>query len=67
MITIIDSVAEWSKALASGASPNGRGFESHRCHSYFAQYKTKRAGRKIICIIRESNPGHVDGNDVFYH
>ena len=27
-----DSLAEWSKALASGASPKGRGFESHRCH-----------------------------------
>ena len=23
--------------------------------------------RLIICISRESNPGHVDGNDVFYH
>ena len=20
-----------------------------------------------ICISRESNPGHIDGNDVFYH
>ena len=26
-----DSLAEWSKALASGASPKGRGFEPHRC------------------------------------
>ena len=26
-------MAEWSKALASGASPQGRGFEPHRCHS----------------------------------
>ena len=26
-----DSVAEWSKALASGASPQGRGLEPHRC------------------------------------
>jgi hypothetical protein len=24
-------LAEWSKALASGASPKGRGFEPHRC------------------------------------
>ena len=22
---------------------------------------------KIKCISRESNPGHIDGNDVFYH
>ena len=27
-----DSLAEWSKALASGASPEGRGFEPHSCH-----------------------------------
>ena len=28
-----DSLAEWSKALAPGASPKGRGFEPHSCHS----------------------------------
>ena len=28
-----DSLAEWSKALASGASPQGRGFEPHSCHA----------------------------------
>ena len=27
-----DSLAEWSKALAPGASPHGRGFEPHSCH-----------------------------------
>ena len=31
-----DSLAEWSKALASGASPQGRGFEPHSCHSWIA-------------------------------
>ena len=30
-----DSLAEWSKALASGASPQGRGFEPHSCHFSF--------------------------------
>ena len=30
-----DSLAEWSKALASGASPKGRGFEPHSCHFVF--------------------------------
>ncbi len=30
-ITKSDSLAEWSKALASGASPQGRGFEPHSC------------------------------------
>ena len=28
-----DSLAEWSKGLAPGASPQGRGFEPHSCHS----------------------------------
>ena len=27
-----DSLAKWSKALASGASPQGRGFEPRSCH-----------------------------------
>ena len=27
-----DGLAEWSKALASGASPQGRGFEPHSRH-----------------------------------
>ena len=30
--SIQDSLAEWSKALASGASPQGREFEPHSCH-----------------------------------
>ena len=29
-----DSLAEWSKALALGASPQGHGFEPHSCHSF---------------------------------
>jgi hypothetical protein len=28
------SVAEWSKALVLGTSPQGRGFESHRCQIF---------------------------------
>ena len=28
-------MAEWSKALASGASPKGRGFEPHSSHIYW--------------------------------
>ena len=31
-----DSLAEWSKALAPGASPQGRGFEPHSCHLVYA-------------------------------
>ena len=29
-----DSLAEWSKALAPGASLQGRGFEPHSCHLF---------------------------------
>ena len=32
LIWSMDSLAEWSKALAPGASPQGRGFEPHSCH-----------------------------------
>jgi hypothetical protein len=32
VLDLQDSLAEWSKALASGASPQGRGFEPHSCH-----------------------------------
>ena len=31
-----DSLAEWSKALAQGASPQGRGFEPHSCQLLLA-------------------------------
>ena len=31
------SVAEWSKALVLGTSLSGRGFESHRCQSFFVK------------------------------
>ena len=43
-----DSLAEWSKALASGASPQGRGFEPHSCHLRSARLRRepKIRGRK---------------------
>ena len=31
-ILLQDSLAEWSKALAPGASPQGLGIEPHSCH-----------------------------------
>ena len=31
------------------------------------QWNTKLLPAKLKCISRESNPGHIDGNDVFYH
>ena len=35
------SLAERSKALASGASPKGRGFESHSCHLFAIETPAK--------------------------
>ena len=34
----MDALAEWSKAVAQGASPKGRGFKPHKCH--FASHIT---------------------------
>ena len=57
-----DSLAEWSKALAPGASPQGRGFESHSCHLSFPK-KTKSSivksvgsnPRAVICRFQKQN------------
>ena len=48
MVThIIDSLAGWSKVLAPGASPQGRGFEPHRC--YFAVRAVQRQMVTAFC------------------
>jgi hypothetical protein len=56
-----DSLAEWSKALASGASPQGRGFEPHSCH---CPTRTRNAAGTLTGdlqgragLLRELNPG----------
>ena len=43
---------------------------SQRCFFYFnlpRLVKLERGWARLKCISRESNPGHIDGNDVFYH
>ena len=45
-----DSLAEWSKALASGASPQGRGFEPHSCHHVDFPTARDRASLAIVNI-----------------
>ena len=37
-----DSLAEWSKALAQGASPQGRGLEPHSCHAFRCHWSPSR-------------------------
>ena len=44
-----DSLAEWSKALASGASPQGRGFEPHSCHFHMHSPHPQHRTR-VFCV-----------------
>jgi hypothetical protein len=47
-----DGLAEWSKALASGASPQGRGFEPHSRHLLCRPLLTDAAARASPPTIR---------------
>ena len=49
-----DSLAEWSKALASGASPQGRGFEPHSCQS--GRQAGRQAGSQSVSQSDEFTP-----------
>ena len=48
------SVAEWSKALVLGTSLSGRGFESHRCQSFFSVVSEHQ--NKILMEMRGIEP-----------
>ena len=39
----------------------------HREKHFRAKLLTNSGSTLEKCISRESNPGHIDGNDVFYH
>ena len=41
------SVAVWSKALVLGTSLSGRGFESHRCQTFFLGFCNKSSPPRI--------------------
>ena len=41
------SVAEWSKALVLGTSLSGRGFESHRCQTFFLGFCNKSSPPRL--------------------
>ncbi len=49
------SVAEWSKALVLGTSLSGRGFESHRCQTFFND-KDMNNKNKILMEMRGIEP-----------
>ena len=60
-----DSLAEWSKALAQDASPQGRGLEPHSCHAFRCHWSPSRdnvhdnvndPGRTRTCNLRLRKP-----------
>ena len=46
-----DSLAEWSKAVAQGAIPKGRGLEPHSWHFRFVRNCTYERGDKSALLI----------------
>ena len=71
--TIQDSLAEWSKALASGASPQGRGLEPHSCQLAHkrqrAQLHVDRARSALLASsgsCPQQNKGEMCCLSVFY-
>ena len=56
-----------TKALASVSSRTGKEELLARERLSPAGALTARVDPMAICISRESNPGHIDGNDVFCH
>ena len=48
-------MAEWSKALVLGTSLSGRGFESHRCQTFFND-KDMNNKNKILMEMRGIEP-----------
>ena len=68
-----DSLAEWSKALASGASPQGRGLEPHSCQLAHkrqrAQLHVDRARSALLASsgsCPQQNKGEMCCLSVFY-
>ena len=47
-----DSLAEWSKAVAQGAIPQGRGFEPHSCHCCFGGTLDAARHRALLQVDR---------------
>ena len=69
-------MAEWSKALVLGTSLSGRGFESHRCQTFFSlllQWVDFRDGQ-LGKMMQNTNgdegdrtPGISNANRALYH
>ena len=55
-------MAEWSKALVLGTSPQGRGFESHRCQNNYFElgYRFKKILKGKINTYVKLNQIHIN-------
>ena len=59
-----DALAEWSKALASGASPQGRGFEPHRRHLAISNFQLSvTCGLYVRTYTKDSDGAAVAANE----
>ena len=63
------SVAEWSKALVLGTSLSGRGFESHRCQTFFDSWDEHlgKIMKNIDGDEGDRTPGISNANRALYH
>ena len=52
-LSIRDTLAERSKAVAQGAIPKGRGFEPHRCHFYEVARQCIASQSAYMCDIKD--------------
>ena len=70
IILYMGSVAEWSKALVLGTSLSGRGFESHRCQTFFLGFCNKSSPPRIKKANGDEGdrtPGISNANRALYH
>ena len=64
------TVDSCSNQMVPGSIPGGRIFLNLTMRWFELQCSTHLRTHAFVnekCISRESNPGHIDGNDVFYH
>merc|ERR1712016_343261 len=66
----------WCSGITPAQHAGGPGFNPQRVHGCLSDSISQQSARLASggsarfwkeCISRESNPGHIDGNDVFCH
>lgn len=56
----------WSRGGRAGGWPV-RGANARRSATAFSASQVGNRAKRLSCAHRESNPGHLDGNEVLYH